>query len=315
VKSQDAIRTRHDEWGKNALLLWLKQLGDVQLDARIAGESRRGDVFYIERRDSPAHRRRLGALGELARGSVLFELFRNPLNVLELKSCVLKGIELEAREVRSARRAKQPPSSVSGPMLCVITPSMSAEYAVHVGAALMSGGKPGLYALAAIWRTVIVVANELPEDSSTLWLRLLGRGAVQAKAVRQLVEMSEREPLRDATLRLLVAWQQSLPPPALQSEDERELSMNLEQVYARWEQKVKAQGRREGKAEGKAEAVLAVLAGRGLSVTASQRRQVLACTDNAALDAWLRAAGTTPSVKALLSGAALPRPREKTRAG
>ena len=134
---------------------------------------------------------------------------------------------------------------------------------------------------------------------------------MQAKAVRQLVEMSEREPLRDATLRLLVAWQQSLPPPALQSEDERELSMNLEQVYERWEQKVKAQGHREGKAE----AVLAVLEGRGLSVTASQRRQVLACTDNAVLDAWLRAAGTTPSVKALLSGAALPRPREKTRAG
>ena len=31
-------------------------------------------------------------------------------------------------------------------------------------------------------------------------------------------------------------------------------------------------------------------------------------------DAWLRAAGTTSSVKALLAGAAPPRPREKKRA-
>jgi hypothetical protein len=83
--------------------------------------------------------------------------------------------------------------------------------------------------------------------------------------------------------------------------------MNLERVYERWERKVKAQS----KAEGKAEAVLAVLEGRGLAVTATQRRQVLACTHDAQLDAWLRAAGTTPSVKELLGSA----PGRRTQAG
>jgi hypothetical protein len=83
--------------------------------------------------------------------------------------------------------------------------------------------------------------------------------------------------------------------------------MNWERVYERWERKVKAQGRHEGKAE----AVLAVLEGRALAITAAQRKQVLACTDAAQLDAWLRAAGTTPSVKALLSGGALAPHREK----
>ena len=51
----------------------------------------------------------------------------------------------------------------------------------------------------------------------------------------------------------------------------------------------------------------------GLTITAAQRKQVLACTENTELDAWLRAAGTTPSVKALLAGSAPPRPREKRR--
>jgi hypothetical protein len=311
VKTEEPVRTRHDEWGKRALSLWLKQLGDVELDARVAGESRRGDVLYTERPAPRALRRKLGALGELARGRVLFELFRNPPSARELKSCVLKAIDLEAQELRAARRAKQPLSSVRGPMLCMIVPSLSLTFASHAGAAAMVGGRSGLYTLAPIWHAVLVVVNELPEDDSTLWLRLLGHGKVQAQAVEQLWEISEQEPLRDATLELLVAWQQSLPPPGHESEEERELRMSLERVYERWERKVKAQGRREGKAEGKAEAVLAVLEGRALAITAAQRKQMLGCTDAAQLDAWLRAAGTTPSVKVLLSGGALPPRRQK----
>jgi hypothetical protein len=120
-------------------------------------------------------------------------------------------------------------------------------------------------------------------------------------------------------VRLLIAWQQSLPPPGHESDEERELKMNWERVYERWERKVKtevkakvkAEVRAEGKAEGKAEAVLVVLSGRALAITAAQRKQVLACTDGAQLDAWLRATGTTPSVKALLSGGALTPPRDK----
>ncbi len=64
------IRTRHDEWVKRALALWLDELGDVEIDARVAGESRRGDVLFTEGRPKPGHRRRLGTLGELARGQV-----------------------------------------------------------------------------------------------------------------------------------------------------------------------------------------------------------------------------------------------------
>ena len=74
TRAEDRVRTRHDEWGKRALSLWFKELGDVEIDARVAGESRRGDVLYTERRGHPGRRRRLGVLGELARGHVLFEL-------------------------------------------------------------------------------------------------------------------------------------------------------------------------------------------------------------------------------------------------
>jgi hypothetical protein len=42
-------------------------------------------------------------------------------------------------------------------------------------------------------------------------------------------------------------------------------------------------------------------------MTAAQRKQILGCTDTARLDAWLRAASTAPSVKALLAGSVPPR--------
>ncbi|MFS8065029.1 MAG: hypothetical protein ACMG6S_01530 [Byssovorax sp.] len=322
MKTSPDVRTCHDEWSKRALALWLKELGDVVLDARIAGESRRGDVLFTERRTRAAYRRKLGTLGDLAHGRVLFEPFRNPLTVLELKSCVLKAVDLEARDARTARRARLPLSTVEGTALCVITPTMSADFAAEASTTPLPGNVPGLYTLARMWSTVIVVVHELPENESTLWLRLFGRGKVQARAVQEFEEMSRRGPLGDATLQLLVAWRQSLPQPSERSDEEEELAMNLERVYERWERKVKAEGKLEGKAEGKAEgkiegrvgALLAVLEGRGLAVTASQRKQMLACTDAAQLDAWLHAAGTASSVKELLASPAPRRARPSSKA-
>jgi hypothetical protein len=112
-----------------------------------------------------------------------------------------------------------------------------------------------------------------------------------------------------------MSWRQGLPPFMEQSEDEREMTMNLERVYEKWEKKTLAKGEAKGKAEGKvvgkAEAVLLVLEGRGLAVTPAQRKQVLACTDAAMLDAWLRGAATTSGATALLAGTAARRAREK----
>lgn len=316
-RAAERVRTRHDELRKRALSLWFRGMGEVEIDARVAGESRRGDVLYTEGRGAEAQRRRLGVLGDLARGRVLFELFYNPPTPFDLRSCVLKGVDLEARDRRAARRARRPLGDVQGPALCVITPTLSAELRAGAAASPVEGGAHGLYAMPSLWRTVVVVVHELPGERATLWLRLLGRGEVQAQAVRELLELTDRDPLRDATMHLLVAWQQSLPPPAQQSEEEQELRMNWEQAYERWEKKVttaamargraegkaegKAEGRAEGRAEGKAEAVLAVLESRGIAVTAAERKRVLGCEDAAQLDAWLRAAVTIDSAATLLS--------------
>jgi hypothetical protein len=57
----------------------------------------------------------------------------------------------------------------------------------------------------------------------------------------------------------------------------------------------------EGKAQGKAEAVLKILMRRRLTVTAAQRRRILACTDVAMLERWLDRSLSASSVEELLA--------------
>jgi hypothetical protein len=328
VKLEEAIRTYHDEWAKDALELWLQGLGHVQLDVRIAGTVRRGDVLFTEEKPQRRRRKMLGLLGKLARGSVLFEPFHNPVTPWEILTCIAKATECTAQQMRKARRAKRSMSTVKPTELCLVTPSASAQLKAAAELTLVAPMQPGVYRMATLLNTVIIVVDELPKDASTLWLRLLGRGEIRLQAVEELVQMQANKSLGDATMHLLTAWRQSLPKSIL-TNFEQETAMNWRRVYEKWEQKTfmkfklegkaegiakgiakgkaegKLEGKLEGKAEGKAEAIVIMLEARGLSLTATQRKQVLQCRDAAQLDAWLRTASTTSDVKALL---ALPAP-------
>jgi hypothetical protein len=65
--------------------------------------------------------------------------------------------------------------------------------------------------------------------------------------------------------------------------------------------KGEALGIAKGEALGKAEAVLAVLEARALAITEEQRATILACTDLATIDRWLRAAVSCASADALFA--------------
>jgi hypothetical protein len=60
--------------------------------------------------------------------------------------------------------------------------------------------------------------------------------------------------------------------------------------------KHQAKGRAEGEAKGRAEAILEVLEARGLRVSDEARARILACTDGAQLNTWLRKAATATTV-------------------
>lgn len=52
----------------------------------------------------------------------------------------------------------------------------------------------GIYELAPVFCTTIVVTSELPQNFSTLWLRLLGRGITQRAAIMELLALDANHP-------------------------------------------------------------------------------------------------------------------------
>ena len=73
------------------------------------------------------------------------------------------------------------------------------------------------------------------------------------------------------------------------------------QSYDRGKAEGEAEGEAKGEAKGESKALMMILKQRGMTITNSQQRHILACTDLATLDRWLARALTVASVEELLA--------------
>ncbi len=135
--------------------------------------------------------------------------------------------------------------------LWILTPTASEDSLSDAGGTVQSEEwGAGVYVLAPMLRTALVVIHHLLATRETLWLRLLGRGRVQQQAVGDLLDLAPEDPMRQNVIRALSnsrivvnAKQEEL------EEEERELIMNLSPAFLEWEQSTLNQGRQEGKQE------------------------------------------------------------------
>jgi hypothetical protein len=75
------------------------------------------------------------------------------------------------------------------------------------------------------------VIHQLPENEDTLWLRVLGKGGTQKRAVEELTELPENNPFRENLLEILADWRKNLELRDNLSRDEEEVIMNLSPAY------------------------------------------------------------------------------------
>ncbi|MFN7285041.1 MAG: hypothetical protein ACK5UF_17110, partial [Dolichospermum sp.] len=111
----------------------------------------------------------------------------------------------------------------------------------------------GVYFLPNILKTAIVVIHQLPENEDTLWLRVLGKGGTQKRAVEELTELPENNPFRENLLEILADWRKNLELRDNLSREEEEVIMNLSPAYLQQIEDWKREGKQEGKQEGKEE--------------------------------------------------------------
>lgn len=178
-----------------------KQIGQEALrasGATVANDEINTETQYADLRHEPdptrhAERERLGLLGRLAAYVCLIEVYSQAPNAEELRACLAKHLASWQRRVRKAKsehRKRNEPQSLE-----VFVDSFLWIIAAGAPMALLTKLKlepapdwpAGVYLFGDdILRVGIIVASELPRDSTTLLIRLMAAGPLLAQAASEV---------------------------------------------------------------------------------------------------------------------------------
>jgi len=109
---------------------------------------------------------------------------------------------------------------------------------------------PGIYFLGKSLRTAVVVIHQLPVIPETLWLRLLGKGRVQQRAIEEVQALDINNPLRSKAIDLLANLKSTLEVNQNLDVEDRDLVMQLSPIYEQRLAEAIQQGREAGIQEG-----------------------------------------------------------------
>ena len=243
----------HDRFAKEFLEELLSPIGTVNIGRDVTSEVREIDVYFTPGTAIPEYSETLGLLGKMASTTAIFEPFRNPANASEICSCLGKLLDVRGELERKFRRENTRLDDAQLPRLWILMPTASKALVDSFNA------KPdtehwmqGIYLLGESLRSAIVAIHQLPETPETLWLRILGKGGVQQRAIAQLSALATDDPLRIIALELLYRLQSNLVtdiPQELEPE-ERELIMAIAPLFREQIQAAQQQAREEGLEQG-----------------------------------------------------------------
>ncbi|WP_373537139.1 flagellar assembly protein H [Microcoleus sp.] len=243
----------HDRFAKEYLEEMLSPIGTVNVGRDVTSEVREIDVYFTPGTPIPEYTENLGLLGKMASTTAIFEPFRNPIALGDVWNCTSKLFDLRRELERQARRENTRYDDTKLPFLWILTPTASKSLVSGFGGIPnLSNWLEGIYFFSEHWQGAIVVIHQLPETPETLWLRILGKGKVQQRAISQLSALATNDPLRMIALELLYRLQSHLVadiPQELESE-ERELIMAITPLFQQQIQAAQQQARGEGIEEG-----------------------------------------------------------------
>ncbi len=239
-------RLHHDQLAKQYIAELLKPLGQVETSRDVTSEVRQIDVYFEPSSERGNRRAELGLLGKIASRTCLIEVFRNAPSLVQIRSCKLKLYELHGELIRKARRDKQNLAEEELALLWILSPTLSEAMGAKLGAQQDDDWGEGVYFQPAGEKVALVAINQLPETDQTLWLRILGRGGTQKKAIEELVKLSGSLPLVPDILEILANWRINVEMRQnLDSSEQKELIMNLSPAYLRWREDTLQEGRRD----------------------------------------------------------------------
>jgi uncharacterized protein YjeT (DUF2065 family) len=234
-----------DQLSKQYLEEFLEPLETVQRNLEVLGESKFVDVWFVPTTPLSSWAKDLGLLGQIIQSPCLLEPFRNAPSRTEIRTCVLKLIWIQEEQRRKGKQQTQSLQENNLPQLWILAAIASNPVIQDFGRQEQSQWGAGVYVLPKAFRTAIIAINKLPETPETLWLRVLGRGATQKKAIAEVFALPEAHPRRAGILRLLASWKVSIEVKEILDAQDREELMALSQVFLDWEQKTIDQAQKQ----------------------------------------------------------------------
>ena len=219
----------HDDFAKAYLVELLSTIGTATPNYPLKAETREADLWFQINPEFENARSQLGLLGQLLLQDSLIEVFRNPANPIEIRSCKGKLFSLEADLIRKTKQKESTLSESDFPFLLLLMPTASAD--IREGFGAVPTEIEGVYTLPKWNRTTIVVLHQLPKTEETLWLRLLGRAGNQRRAIEEFAEMPTEVPLYASIRELLADYRAMLESRRSTTQEEEELIMNLSAAY------------------------------------------------------------------------------------
>jgi hypothetical protein len=238
-------QTPHDQLAKLYLQEFLAPFGVVERQYEVPGEAKQVDVWFVPHRSHDESMAEMGILGRMTQGPSLLEAFRNTPTRTEVRTCLLKLLWIQDDEQRKTNQEEQRLSEADLPMLWILAAKASRPLLADMGGLILADWLPGIYFMPKLLRVAIVVIDELPETAETLWLRILGRGNTQERAIRELLALPQDFPRRSTILRLLAAWKVKMDMGELTDFTEREEIMALSEAFLTWEQEKEIQSKQE----------------------------------------------------------------------
>jgi hypothetical protein len=229
-------QTPHDQLAKQYLEEFLAPLGKVERQYEVPGEAKFVDVWFVPQRSDARLVEEIGILGRMTQGMSLLEPFRNAPTRTDVRTCLLKLLWIQDDEQRRAKQADQPLAEADLPMLWILASTVSQPLLEDTNGLIKADWHPGIYFMAELLKTAIVAIDELPETSETLWLRVLGRGATQKRAIEEVLALPRDYPRRRTILRLVASWKVRMDMSELVDFAQQEDIMAFSEAFLAWEQ-------------------------------------------------------------------------------
>ena len=170
--------------------------GQVIPSAQIPSEERDINILFTPDKVVPTSPETLGLLGKLLQNTCLIEIFSSSVESEQIRESINKLLKFNLSKTKEEKALKSS-------FLWIITPTINEEILDEFGATRRQEWSNGIYFTPKGLMTGIIAVHELEVSKETLWLRILGTGTVQTKAIEELKSLPKNHPKKEIILKLI----------------------------------------------------------------------------------------------------------------